>query len=133
MNEVSHNVLQNEVLYDCNMFSWRVKCRKEKKVSVKKRGKKMRVASKKYEKRILICNHNHFGNETKEEIHKRLKSPLNCFQVVEIRVEKRILCKKRNFVFTCYIRVEENLASPWSDKIFDWKILFLLFWCFILL
>ena len=72
----------------------------------------MRVASKKYEERILICNHNHFDNKTKEEKHKRLKSPLNYFQVVKIRVEKRILCKKRNFVFTCYIRVEENLASP---------------------
>ena len=72
----------------------------------------MRVASKKYEKLILICIHNHFDNKYKEEIHKHLKSPLNCFQVVEIRAEKRILCKKRNFVFTCYIRVEENLASP---------------------
>ena len=55
----------------------------------------MRVASKKYEKLILICIHNNrFDNKYKEEIHKRLKSPLNCFQVVEIRVEKEYCVRK---------------------------------------
>ena len=35
---LSHLVVWNEVLYDCNMFSW-VKCWKEKKVSMKKERK----------------------------------------------------------------------------------------------